>query len=53
LILCTHDLAEARDLTDRVAILHRGKLVAIGSTAEVLGNGDVLSLFRGDDGARP
>jgi ABC-2 type transport system ATP-binding protein len=53
LILCTHDLAEARDLTDRVAILHRGKLVAIGSTAEVLGNGDVLSLFRGEDGARP
>jgi len=52
LILCTHDLAEARDLTDRVAILHRGKLVAIGSTAEVLGNSDVLTLFRGEDGAR-
>jgi len=53
LILCTHDLAEARDLTDRVAILHRGKLIAIGSTAEVLGSGDVLPLFRGEDGARP
>jgi ABC-2 type transport system ATP-binding protein len=53
LILCTHDLAEARDLTDRVAILHRGKLVASGSTTEVLGNGDVLPLFRGEDGARP
>lgn len=53
LILCTHDLAEARDLTDRVAILHRGQLIAKGPAAEVLGSGDVLPLFRGDNGARP
>jgi ABC-2 type transport system ATP-binding protein len=51
LILCTHDLGEAQDLTDRVAILHRGRLVAIGPTAEVLGNGDSLPLFRGENGA--
>ena len=53
LILCTHDLREARDLTDRAAILHRGKLVATGPTAELLGHGDVLPLFRGENGARP
>ena len=52
LILCTHDLGEARDLTERTAILHRGKLVATGPTAEVLGGGDALSLFRGEHGAR-
>ncbi len=53
LILCTHDLGEARELTDRVAILHRGRLVATGPTSEVLGNGDALPLFRGESGARP
>lgn len=53
LILCTHDLGEARDLTDRVAILHRGKLVATGPTSEVLGNGDALPFFRGEKGVRP
>jgi ABC-2 type transport system ATP-binding protein len=52
LILCTHDLGEARDLTERVAILHRGRLVATGPTSEVLGNGDALPLFRGQNGAR-
>jgi ABC-2 type transport system ATP-binding protein len=47
LLLCTHDLAEARALTDRVAVLHRGRLVAAGPTGEVLGRGDPLALFRG------
>jgi len=46
LLLCTHDLAEARALTSRVAILSRGRLVACGPTAEVLGAGDPLALFR-------
>ncbi len=50
LILCTHDLGEARELTDRVAVLYRGRLVACGPSAEVLG-GDALALFRGDTGA--
>jgi ABC-2 type transport system ATP-binding protein len=53
LILCTHDLGEARELTDRVAILHRGRLVRAGPTSEVLGTGDALPLFRGENGARP
>jgi len=52
LILCTHDLGEARELTDRVAILHRGRLVAAGPTPDVLTNGDALPLFRGENGAQ-
>jgi ABC-2 type transport system ATP-binding protein len=48
LLLCTHDLAEARELTERVAVLQRGRLVALGPTAEVLGGGDPLALFRGE-----
>ena len=48
LVLCTHDLAEARALTERVAVLHRGRLVALGATEEVLGAADPLALFRGE-----
>jgi ABC-2 type transport system ATP-binding protein len=46
LLLCTHDLAEARALTSRVAILSQGRLVACGPTPELLGAGDPLALFR-------
>jgi ABC-2 type transport system ATP-binding protein len=53
LLLCTHDLAEARALTSRVAILSRGRLVACGPTARVLGAGDPLALFRDDARAAP
>jgi len=48
LILCTHDLGEARQLTERAAVLHRGRLVAAGPSAEVLGRADPLALFRGE-----
>jgi ABC-2 type transport system ATP-binding protein len=47
LLLCTHDLAEARQLTERVAVLDRGALVRMGPTREVL-EGDSLALFRGE-----
>lgn len=47
-ILCTHDLAEAQQLCDRVAVLHQGRLVALGSSEEVLGGSDPLALFRGE-----
>ncbi len=46
-LLCTHDLSEARELTTRVAVLSRGRLVACGPTAEILGGADPLALFRG------
>jgi ABC-2 type transport system ATP-binding protein len=45
-ILCTHDLAEARALASRVAVLRQGRLVAVGGAEEVLGGDDPLALFR-------
>jgi ABC-2 type transport system ATP-binding protein len=47
-IVCTHDLGEARELTERVAVLQRGRLVALGPTETVLGGVDPLALFRGE-----
>jgi len=51
LLLCTHDLAEARALTDRVAVLSWGRLVAVGASSEVLGGPDPLALFRAEAAA--
>ncbi len=48
-LLCTHDLSEARKLASRVAVLRRGRLVALGPTEEVLGGDDPNALFRGED----
>jgi ABC-2 type transport system ATP-binding protein len=45
MLLCTHDLGEARALTTRVAVLAHGRVVACGPTAEVLGARDPLGLF--------
>lgn len=47
-LLCTHDLSEARQLCSRVAVLSHGRLVASGAAGEVLGGDDPLALFRGD-----
>jgi len=46
LLLCTHDLDEARRLTTRCAILYEGRLVAAGPTAEILDSDRALELFR-------
>jgi ABC-2 type transport system ATP-binding protein len=46
LLLCTHDLEEARTLSTRVGVLRAGRLVACGAPAEVLGREDPLALFR-------
>jgi ABC-2 type transport system ATP-binding protein len=51
LLVCTHDLAEARALCDRVAVLSEGRVVALGSAEEVLGGPDPLALFARE--ARP
>jgi ABC-2 type transport system ATP-binding protein len=51
LLLCTHDLHEAEALTERVAVLRAGRLIAQGETASVLGSADALSLFSGEAGA--
>ena len=45
-VLCTHDLEEARALTSRVAVLNAGKLVVEGDTEPLLGSGDALALFK-------
>jgi ABC-2 type transport system ATP-binding protein len=35
IILCTHNLAEAEELADQIAIIRRGKIIARGTTAEL------------------
>jgi ABC-2 type transport system ATP-binding protein len=45
-LICTHDLEEARALCSRVAVLQTGRLVAEGATHAVLGGSDPLALFR-------
>ena len=49
-LVCTHDLAEARRLATRVAVLRAGRLVAEGPTREVLAGEDALALFRAGPG---
>jgi ABC-2 type transport system ATP-binding protein len=45
-LLCTHDLDEARSLSSNVAVLAAGRLVAHGPTGDVLGPDPELALFR-------
>jgi ABC-2 type transport system ATP-binding protein len=49
-LLCTHDLEEAQQLTSNVAVLDAGRLMAQGATEDVLGTEDPLALFRADGG---
>ncbi|HEY8153645.1 MAG TPA: ABC transporter ATP-binding protein [Myxococcota bacterium] len=46
LILCTHDLGEARTLAARVGVLNAGRLVAEGEASQLLEREDALALFR-------
>jgi ABC-2 type transport system ATP-binding protein len=41
-VLCTHNLIEAQALAHRVAVLARGRLVAIGTSAELARHGGVV-----------
>jgi ABC-2 type transport system ATP-binding protein len=43
IILATHDMAEAEELSDRVAILLRGKLLTIGTPMEITATGAGLT----------
>lgn len=68
ILICTHNLAEAQELCDRVIILRRGRIVADGTPAEVAGAAalpvririevdegqvdDVLRVVAGRDGVR-
>ncbi len=46
-ILCTHNLNEAKILADRIAVLRRGRLVAEGTPESVLHYESASGLFRG------
>ena len=35
IVICTHNLAEAEVLADRIAIIRRGKIIALGTPAEL------------------
>ena len=35
IIVCTHNLAEAEELADKIAIIHYGKIIALGTTGEL------------------
>lgn len=37
IVLATHDLREAQEIADRVVVLHHGRKIADGDTAEVVG----------------
>jgi ABC-2 type transport system ATP-binding protein len=53
-LLVTHSLAEAEQVCDRLAILHRGQIVALGTVEEVKrtrGGTDLASAFQNAIGA--
>jgi len=39
MFLSTHQLSVAEEVADRIGIIHHGKLIALGSVAEVAGAG--------------
>jgi len=44
ILLCTHDLDEAETLADRIGILHRGELIALGTADELRRRYEALTL---------
>lgn len=41
-VIATHDLRNVAKYSDRVAVLHKGSVIATGSTTEILGNVDLM-----------
>ena len=46
IIWCTHNLKEAGDICDRLAIIHKGRLAACGSLAQIQSLMEAESLYR-------
>src|SRR5437762_9375723 len=49
--LCSHLLHEVQEVSDRVAIIKKGTLVAEGTVSELLGRGQYLRLRSSDNDA--
>jgi branched-chain amino acid transport system ATP-binding protein len=45
-----HDMSVALGLADRVSVLHLGRLIAEGTSAEVQANAEVQAIYLGQDG---
>ncbi len=52
-LLTTHDMNEAESLADRLAIMHRGRIVRTGTPAEVVGEQSARISFSWPPGAVP
>ena len=51
-ILIEHDMAVVMDISDRVAVLDRGRKIADGTPDEVQRHPDVIRAYLGGGGAR-
>jgi len=56
IIVCTHNLAEAEELADKIAIIREGKIIALGTSSELkqqlLGPGEYRLTFNGQLGKK-
>jgi branched-chain amino acid transport system ATP-binding protein len=49
IVMIEHDMTAALGLADRVCVLHLGRLIAEGTSAEVQANAEVQAIYLGQD----